>query len=135
MRFFQSLTCKLSFQKNKLENVPIDIFDLPCLKELNLSDNYLTYIPERQTNPEDSDETRLQSKYGCKSLKSLDVSNNELELLPADLFYLPRITEVEASHNKITSLPHELWLAESLTTPKLNRNQLRHLTISGMDYN
>ena len=129
----KSYICKVSFQNNKLVNVPIEIFDLPRLKELNLSDNYLTYIPERQANPEDSDETRLQSKYGCKSLKTLDVSNNKLEFLPADLFYLPKITEVEASHNKITSLPHELWLAESLTTLKLNRNQLRNLTKSNID--
>ena len=124
---------KLSFQNNKLENIPIEILDLPHLKELNLSDNHLTHIPERQAKLEESDEARLQSKYGCKSLKSLDVSNNALESLPSDLFYLPKITEVEASNNKIVCLPHELWLAESLTTLKLNKNLLHHLTKSDID--
>ena len=129
----ESYICKISFQNNKLRNIPIEIFDLPHLKELNLSDNYLTSIPERQARIEESDETQLQSKYGCKSLKLLDVSNNELNCLPSDLFYLPKITEVEASSNRIACLPHELWLAESLTTLKLNRNQLRHLMKSDID--
>ncbi|KAI6659158.1 Leucine-rich repeat serine/threonine-protein kinase 1 [Oopsacas minuta] len=131
----ESNICKLSFQNNKLNGVPIEIFDLPHLKELNLSDNEITYIPERKSefSLEWSDEEKMQSKYGCKSLKLLDVSNNKLQSLPADLFYLPKITEVEASNNKISFLPHELWLAESLTTLKLNRNLLRHLTKSEID--
>ena len=131
----ESYISKLSFQNNKLTSVPIDIFDLPHLKELNLSENYLVYIPERRADfcAEETEEESIKSRYGCKSLKLLDVSNNELESLPADLFYLPKILEVEASNNKIAILPPELWLAESLTTLKLNRNQLRHLTKSGMD--
>ena len=130
----ESYISKISLQNNKLNDIPIDIFDLPHLKELNLSDNHLTQIPERKTDFYlETEEESIKSRYGCQNLRILDVSNNELQYLPADLFYLPKISEVEASNNRISVLPAELWLAESLTTLKLNRNQLRHLTKSDID--
>ena len=130
----KSYISKLSFQNNKLNCVPIEIFDLPHLKELNLSDNHLAYIPERKADFYlETEEESIKSRYGCKGLKILDVCNNELQHLPADLFYLPKIVEVEASNNRISILPPELWLAESLKTLKLNRNKLRHLTKTDID--
>ena len=126
-----SLIGEISLNNNKLNGVPIEIFDLPHVRKISISENCITYIPERHSNYQDeTDEEKVQSKYGCRNLRVLDVSNNLLEELPADMFYLSKLTELDASNNDISSLPHELWLAENLTTLKLNKNTLRHLSKS-----
>lgn len=94
-----------------LTSIPMDVFSRSELTGLNLSDNRLTGAPQSQIGQ-------------LKNLKTLDLSNNSLTGLPAELGQLSKLETLNVSNNQLTGLPMELG----------NLTQLRILDITGNEY-
>jgi internalin A len=99
--------------KERLTDIPTEVFGLEWLEVLNLSGNKLTTLPETIT--------RLQQ------LTSLDLSRNQLTTLPELITRLPQLTSLDLSGNKLTTLPEAIARLQQLTSLDLSFNQLTTL--------
>lgn len=83
---------KIHLQNNKLERLPIELFQLQTLKELDVSGNKLAELP--------SEDGEINS-WNCLSLKVFDVHHNCLQELPGALWRMPNLKYLIAHHNCI----------------------------------
>ncbi|KAG6946887.1 hypothetical protein JG688_00015782 [Phytophthora aleatoria] len=91
------------------------IWNLPYLKKLVLSNNYLTRIP-----------SGIQDLI---HLEELDVSHNQLTRLPSCLQTTRTLTAIRASHNLIQTFSPKLWKLREIRHLDLSHNQLKELPI------
>ncbi|OQR98592.1 hypothetical protein ACHHYP_08392 [Achlya hypogyna] len=84
-------------EDNQLEAVPIAVFRLPHLINLRLRKNSLT---ERAFD---------DAFHGRMKLKELDLRNNALSALPANLHQLSSLNTLLLSFNRLASLASVLW--------------------------
>jgi Leucine-rich repeat (LRR) protein len=82
---------KLNLRKNKLKEIPPEVFTLTNLQELNISKNKLTKIPK--------DISKLTK------LEVLDVSANEIDTLYPEIGLLINIKKLILNQNVIAHLP------------------------------
>ena len=81
-------------EQNSLDSVPIELFRLPNVIEINLSNNHLTKLPELQG----------YSSWECVQLEELNLNRNLLVKLPSYIWTLPGLIKLSVSHNKLESL-------------------------------
>jgi Leucine-rich repeat (LRR) protein len=65
-----------------------------------------------------------RNKHELIDLTSLDLVNNYLTILPAELGHLTNLTSIDLSRNYLRSIPAELGRLSNLTTLNLSNNQL-----------
>ena len=137
LRYFDSVTSSSTFptpifhsftpitlvnlSENQLRAVPPEIFQIPALKELNLSHNKLAVLPTVTCSG--------KPVYTCTQLKKLNLNSNELTTLPEELFTClgSSLEDISARKNNLTALPVGLWLAPRLQRINLAQNKLRRL--------
>ena len=124
----------LDMSENKLETLPAEVNALSStitmlnyfascqqighltgLQNLNLRRNALTALPNQLGN--------------CHALSSIDVSENQLQQLPASLSALHNsLTSLSLQHNKLSSLPDEIGNHSKIAGVKNNHSfsPLRH---------
>jgi len=102
----------LDINSNTISVIPPEIHHLSNLKELNLSHNLLSHLPEQL--------------FSLPKLKMLDVSNNSLMDIPCYVSKLVAIEDLILAHNKIEYLPEELFGITSLLGLSLKYNKLDH---------
>ncbi|XP_037976752.2 leucine-rich repeat and calponin homology domain-containing protein isoform X2 [Plutella xylostella] len=126
----QSLTY-LDLSYNQLTELPREICQMP-LQVLLLPHNQLTSLPKElgrmgSLAELDASNNRLlqvpMTLGDCASLRALDLSYNQLGLLPLQITYL-RLEYLDISCNCISSLPHELRNMSTLVTLRLENNPL-----------
>lgn len=101
----------LNLSGQKLEKTPTYVFSEVSLQELDLSNNLL--------------EGSLPGEIRfLKSLKVLNLSNNQFTGLPAEIGQLANLEVLNVSNNQLTGLPQELG----------NLKNLKLLDLSGNDY-
>ncbi|KZT00955.1 uncharacterized protein LAESUDRAFT_816217 [Laetiporus sulphureus 93-53] len=61
------------------------------------------------------------------SLKTVDLHNNRLTMLPASFADLTALTALDLSHNSLTSLPVNLWALPNLSSLNISYNALTSL--------
>ncbi|KAI9302762.1 hypothetical protein BJ944DRAFT_251226 [Cunninghamella echinulata] len=113
--YFIHLTSIL-LQNNHLTNLPIELWQLENLKEINLGHNQLTEISERIGQ--------------LKHLQQLYLYNNQLKRLPYQLGLLKELNELDITANQLTYLPYglpygslkQLWLDDNLFHDQLSFN-------------
>lgn len=89
-------------QKNCLESVPLELFQLPNVTEINLSENKLISLPDDRS---DSCSVYIGTgAWTCVHLTALILSSNNLQTLPTCLWFLPSLEILKASMNKLLSL-------------------------------
>ena len=98
---------KVELQYNELTDVPGCLFELPCLKELNLSNNRLAELPETE-------------KWSLQ-LTVLDLSWNLLSKLPGKI-EAPSIRTVNISNNRFTQVPISICTFTQLQYLDLSEN-------------
>ncbi|MEH2256825.1 COR domain-containing protein [Nostoc sp.] len=99
--------------KEKLTEIPAEVFELEWLEVLNLSYNQLTTLPEAIAD--------------LQKLTSLDLSHNQLRTLPKAIARLQQLTSLNLSHNQLTILPQAIADLQKLTSLNLSYNQLTTL--------
>ena len=91
---YQMIT-QVQLSGNLLSSVPLELFRLPGVVKIDLSNNALTEIPE---HPE------TQLGWGCGRLESLNISGNLLSVLPTSIWYLQSLRKLRAESNMLKRL-------------------------------
>lgn len=111
---------KVNLNRNRLAEVPLDLFQLPSLQCLYLSNNKLQCLP--------SSDSSLERLYTAP-IASLDLDHNQLKTIPERLFrdLAHSLEELYMSWNCLENLPPGLWISPKLKTLNLSHNQLSQL--------
>ena len=129
----------VSLQKNNLQTVPLELFNLPNVQTINISYNELRYLPEksdldvRNLSSESSETT--DGLWKCRELLFLSLSHNKLTSLPSCLWLLPSLQKLNADDNNLKSIitskdpsvSKDIDLCPSLTEINLSHNNLEGL--------
>ena len=140
--------------QNNLIEVPLELFSLPNVVEINISHNKIAILPVNQY-------TCLNAAlcgWDCKYLELLNLSHNQLNELPSCIWMLPNLREIHCcvnrllilpdplsqqdqisdslnyidfSRNRLKSVPEMIWLLNSLKELNLSDN---HLSVSGLNF-
>ncbi|UMM34318.1 hypothetical protein L5515_007450 [Caenorhabditis briggsae] len=102
----------LDRSQSNLQSIPSDIYRFRKLEDLNLSMNNI------------KDLGRL---FTLRRLKVLDVSDNEISMLPAEIGQLTQLIELNLNRNEITDIPETLKNCKMLANLKLNGNPFTRL--------
>ncbi|MBE8985692.1 COR domain-containing protein [Nostoc sp. LEGE 12450] len=122
--------------KEKLTEIPTEVFELEWLEVLNLSHNQLTTLPEAIARLQKLTSLSLSGNQltalpeviaRLQQLTFLDLSFNQLRTLPEALTHLQQLTSLDLWGNKLTTLPEALARLQKLTFLDLRYNQLRTL--------
>lgn len=93
-----------------LAQIPIEVFELPELEVLDLSNNELASIPE--------------AIYKLEKLTILLLGGNQFTEIPESISNLQHLKELNLANNKITSIPTWISRLTNLTCLNLGGNQL-----------
>lgn len=107
---------ELDVSSNNLTALPIEVFNLPFLKQLDFNRNKVAHFP---TLPD-----KLCGGWTCSKLYTIDAANNQITSLPACLFRLPELKELLANGNMISEVPFSVWTAPKLQRLYLSKNCL-----------
>lgn len=107
---------QLDISSNNLKEVPIGIFQLPHLTELDMSRNRISFLPVLPNE--------RNGGWTCHKLNHFEINVNQLTSLPPCLFSLRELKEFYANSNKIKEVPIAVWTAPCLRKLYLNRNEL-----------
>ena len=146
---------RLHLKKNGLTELPLELFQLPHLRFLDVSFNSLEELPSGSAAAATAAEATASAaafyidgddgvgdlesesttppasppefRWTCQSLTELNVSSNALRSLPSDAFRVERLARVKAQQNRIASLPVDMWLAPALEEINLSNNDLEEL--------
>ena len=99
--------------KEKLTEIPVEVFELEWLEVLNLGGNQITTLPEAIA--------RLQK------LTTLYLGHNQITILPEAITYLQQLTYLDLRGNQITTLPETIARLQQLIILNLSDNQIRTL--------
>ena len=108
---------KLNLTDKKLLAIPLALFELSTLKELNINGNVISTLPEELGN--------------LTKLTKLDASNNRLTDLPESIKNLTDLQELLININQLTEC-NTLGKIKSLTTLNIQSNKLTSLHIDGL---
>ena len=68
--------------------------------------------------------------FSLKSLTSLDVSNNKLQVLPVEMWTSPKLKEFNIAFNLLSELPQSATAAAQTTNSRLSDTEPKHETLS-----
>ena len=106
---------------NRLSSLPPELFQLPRLSVLNLSNNRLVDLPPLERC---YCESTCSYEWPCRGLTKVTLSRNCLVSVPEYLFELPLLSSLDLSHNSIKHLPLAMWSAPKLYLLNCSHNQL-----------
>lgn len=128
---------RIDLSGNKLDSLPLAIFQIESLKFLKLSHNQLSELPSRHNRFDDTNKkSRTTNKdaaltWSCHSLLEIDVDNNLLKAcLSPQLFQLKSLKHLNASNNQLSRLPEEMWTAPSIVELNVSFNCISSLPIA-----
>ena len=118
----------VDLSKNNLDEVPLELFCLPNVTDINLSQNKISVLP---VNPYTCFNAAMYG-WDCKLLQVLNLSCNQLHELPSCLWMLPYLREVQAQVNNLLTFPTPLlgddWMiSDSLAHINVSRNKVEVL--------
>ena len=114
------VTC-FNLSNNHLKTLPPEVFSLPRLQQLLLSNNQLESLPDIQKIWSHSENDYI---WPCYSLNKVMVDKNQLVLLPNFIFSLPKLSYLDVSNNHLRKLPFSMWTAPKLHTFICNNNEI-----------
>ena len=104
---------KLNLKKQKLKEIPPEVYQFPYLQVLNLSKNKIRYIPKEIGKLE--------------LLQDLNLGKNQIETLPAEIGELKHLRALRMGQNELIELPPEIGQLKELRFLDLWSNNLREL--------
>ncbi len=123
---------------NQLTSIPIEIFQLPNVRKIDVFNNKISQLP---TSPEENSDTTVydndpQCGWKCYNLKELTISENELTQIPVCVWGLPHLKKLICSKNRLETLLSEKeaisneQLSCSLEMIDLSQNLLKGMVSS-----
>jgi predicted nucleotide-binding protein len=106
---------RLDLSKNKLTNLPLQLFTLANLVELRLRENAIATLPRAIGN--------------LTRLSTLDIANNRLKSLPAEIGRLSNLVDLKLGGNQISKLPPDFDRLSKLEVLGLMGNNLHPLPL------
>ena len=110
----------ISLSGCSLTSLPLELFKLPELISINVSNNKLTAVPALNTNCESLD----KSGWECDHLAKLDFSSNQIADIPGFLFELHNLKVLNMSSNFIHAVSMKLWISPQLCEFHCSHNQI-----------
>ncbi len=107
---------QLDISSNLLTELPIEIFKLPYLTNLDIGRNQIKELP--------CEEGKSNGGWKCSRLSVLEAVKNQITSLPPCLFSLGELKEINVCSNKISSVPASVWCAPKLCKLYLATNLL-----------
>ncbi|XP_040288336.1 leucine-rich repeat-containing protein 69 [Bufo bufo] len=104
----------LNLGNNQFQRVPEELTFLHSLQTLHMFGNRITEIPACVFD-------------GLPNLKSLNLNNNFIENLPAEIEKLQSLEKLSINHNSLQNIPKELCVLQNLCELHLGNNQLQTL--------
>ena len=114
---------KIDLQKNSLTEIPLSLFQLPTLINLNLSHNNLSSLPVGEIKLNSSFKA-TEWGWNCKCLKSLNINFNAIHSLPEAVWALPNLEYIDASHNRLKEIPPAKDHSNDIHTVDISYNNL-----------
>ncbi|GAB4473982.1 MAG: leucine-rich repeat domain-containing protein [Thermoflexibacter sp.] len=105
----------LDYSRANLKRFPSQISYLTSLLSLHLNHNQIS---------------RIGYFPALENLITIDVDNNRLSYLPANIHQLSALVELNASFNQLKALPHTIAQLKNLKALYLRGNKIEHLPIS-----
>lgn len=102
----------LELSNNNLDTLPEEINELINLRNLNLSHNGMNSIP---------------NLHNLHSLQKIDMSSNNLTVIPSNLSGLSNLTNMDFGYNRIIDIPDSIRSITKLITLDLAHNQITEL--------
>ncbi|KAJ1916234.1 hypothetical protein H4219_003902 [Mycoemilia scoparia] len=132
---YQTLTC-LDIRNNDISELPAEISRLCELQFLSIAGNKLTELPESifelpivelQVQRNNISFISSQISNLATTLVNIDLSNNQLTVLPQEIAKLTKLINLNIADNMISSLPEDLDNFSELKDLDLRRNRLTTL--------
>lgn len=126
---------RLDLSNKKLKRIPDNVTTLINLKNINLSDNFLTEVPKEMWLLKDLEVLDLSYNLiktipegigVLKKLRRLHIFVCYLTELPYDIVGLDSLTDLDLRHNELESIPEYLNELKNLQVLRLNGNNLRN---------
>ena len=129
----------VQLDKNQLQSVPLQIFQLPNVRKIDLSQNKIMELPTKVGLPahfcgksEDNDLDIIASAWSCPYLKELNISANLLTVLPCCIWCLGSLRKFLCAKNKLTCLyPVDVLCADEILSLSLENVDLSHNCLKG----
>ncbi|XP_004928289.1 leucine-rich repeat-containing protein 58 [Bombyx mori] len=120
---------------NRIQSLPNFLNRFCNLKILNVSNNRLTVLPDVFKNcplttlvakhNQLTNESLPKSFYTAKNtLRELNLSGNQLNLFPEQIFELTHLKYLYLGSNKIVNIPKDIWKLSGLQILSLGGNQI-----------
>ncbi|XP_041364920.1 leucine-rich repeat serine/threonine-protein kinase 1-like isoform X2 [Gigantopelta aegis] len=102
----------VNLSHNRLESMCVELFRLPTLKKLNVSNNNLSYLMKITTSRQDRQSSSSHNSYfdgfendWLPSLIRLDISNNKLKMLPSEIRNCGSLQHLIVNNNELCAFP------------------------------
>ena len=130
---------RLDLSQNLLETVSADIFAMPNLEYLSLSHNRLKVIPDTENWSQsllslDVSENllvTLPNSIRHSSIGILNLSRNQLSVVPKCLCCVRTLTSLDLSYMPISSVPKEMEMLDHLVNLNISNTKIANLPSGG----
>ncbi|KAL5037230.1 hypothetical protein BDV3_006755 [Batrachochytrium dendrobatidis] len=135
----------LDLRGNKLAEFPSEIWQLINLRQLHICTNLITFIPSEshcefdEFSVLDISGNRLDSLpselFGYwTSLKSLNISHNQISIIPITMSFLTSLTRLNLSNNCIKTIPPAIGVLQSLIELDVSQNCIEHISSNAFEF-
>lgn len=133
-----SLITNLDLSNNRLQSLPIEIFQLSSLRHLNVSHNELSMLPvgksRNDAESSSADDVFVENRteiavWYCPHLEEIELQYNNLTTLPGCLFLLPALRIVDANNNDLNGLPYDIWHSPNLRIAIFSNNYINNVPV------
>ncbi|XP_072178814.1 leucine-rich repeat serine/threonine-protein kinase 1-like [Diadema setosum] len=126
---------RIDISDNSLSKLPLIVFQLPSLQQLNASKNKISRLPDGTVSHDtttgdceiDPAECESKDRWNAPLLKRVFLEHNRIASVPPDLFLLSSLEQLCLQNNRLTSMPFEMWMAPKLRTLNLSKNEIEEL--------
>lgn len=125
----------ISIRGMDIKKIPNEIFKLPNIYHIEISDTQITKIPDSIGDLKTlkifdlyySKLTELPISITTINLKLIKLSSNKLKVLPNSIGDLKNLTELELDNNELKTLPDSIGNLTNLVSLDLKNNKLKTL--------
>ena len=90
----------INLKNNNLFSVPIELFQLPNVVEINISENQIRELPSLSILQSSTESSNIND-WACPNLKVLQISSNLITQIPESVWNIPSLYQLISSNNSL----------------------------------